>query len=251
MSSVDRTPMAIPAAFVLGLICLGWVAPAVPATVYKCVDDKGRVEYTNVPCPGGVRMEVPTQVLVPTPRVPTKPGAGEAGRDDSGAGAPAFQGYSGLALRNPANEEVIRDNAGTGTVPVALALSPALRADLGHEIAVYLDGAAWPQRFKGSQFDLTGVGPGTHTLRAAVVASDGSELFSSATSRFSLLRVSKLTPTEPPPEQPGAGDQPTLPGAPPVPEPMGEPQPGAEGQPRLPRQPPVPPPMTLPPLPAQ
>jgi len=228
-------------ALALGLSCLCWGTPAVSATVYKCLDEDGRVAYSDTPCPGGVRMEIPTEVLVPAPAAPQKPGAGTA----------AFAGYSGLAVQNPANEEVIRDNSGEGTVPVVLSVSPDLRADLGHEITVYLDGAAWPQRFRGPQFELNGVKPGTHTLRAAAVGRDGSELFSSATSKFSLLRVTKLTPKGPETEQSGAEDQPQFPREPPFPEAGGEPQPGSEDMPRMPRKPPVPEPMTLPPLPAK
>lgn len=250
MMEMHRLREGIAAAWVLGVATSFWVTPALTATVYKCVDEKGGVAYSDTPCPGGVRMEIPTEVLVPAPPPPPKPAAGEAERKETGARASAFPGYSALSLQNPANEEVIRDNSGEGTVPVTISLSPPLRADLGHRISLYLDGAAWPQRFEATQFELTGVGPGSHTLRAAVLGADGSELFSSATTKFSLLRVTKLSPKLPPPEQPGAGEPPRVPGEPPLPEP-GASQPGAEGQPRAPRGPPVPPPMTLPPLPAQ
>jgi len=248
---MHRLRKSIAAAWVLGVAASFWVPPALTATVYKCVDEKGGVAYSDTPCPGGVRMEIPTEVLVPAPPQPRKPAAGEAEQKETGAGGPAFPGYSALALQNPSNGEVIRDNAGEGTVPVTMSLSPRLRADLGHRIAVYLDGAAWPQRFESTQFELTGVGPGSHTLRAAVLGADGSELFSSATSKFSLLRVTKLIPKGPETEQPGAEDQPKISKEPPFPEAGGEPQPGTEGMPRTPRRPPVPPPMTLPPLPAQ
>jgi len=223
--------------FLLALTGLGCATPALSATVYKCIDKEGRVEYTNMPCPGGVRMEIPTEIVVPTPGVPQKPDAGEAGPKEAGAPAPAFAGYTGLAVQEPGKDEAVRDNSGQGTVPVALSIAPALRADLGHRVAVYVDGSVWPTRFSGPRFTLEGVGPGTHTLRAAVVGADGSELFSSGTTKFSLLRVTKLTPKGPD-------------GGPPVPDPMGEPQPGTEGMPRMPR-PPIPEPGTLPPLPAR
>ncbi len=197
-------------ALALGLSCLCWGTPAVSATVYKCLDENGRVAYSDTPCPGGVRMEIPTEVLVPAPAAPQKPGAAETDQGGPGAGTAAFAGYSGLAVQNPANEEALRDNSGEGTVPVLLSVSPALRADLGHEITVYLDGAAWPERFSSPQFYLEGVGPGTHTLRVAVVGRDGSELFSSATSKFSLLRVTKLTPKMRP-EQPAPAEPPKPP----------------------------------------
>jgi hypothetical protein len=231
----------------LALLCLFPAAPpAEAATVYKCADARGRVEYSNLPCPGGMRIDVPTGTAAPG-----EAPAGSAGAEKSAplGKKPPFAGYTRFAITSPQGAELVRDNSGSGMVAVVLAIVPQLRSDLGHAIAIFLDGVESGQRFGGPEFMLSGVGEGTHTLRAAAVGPDGSEIISSGTIAFGLLRVTGLTPRGPEAGQPGAEDQPRVPGTPPFPVPMGEPQPGSEGQPRLPGKPPIPDPMT-PPAPA-
>jgi hypothetical protein len=231
-------------AIALSLLCLVPAGtPLQAATVYKCVDEQGRVEYSNLPCPGGVRMDIPTAAPAPGE---TPAAAGGAKKPAPPAQKPPFAGYSQFAITSPQGAELVRDSSGSGTVAVEIAIVPGLRTDLGHSIAVFLDGTETGRRFSGPQFLLAGLDAGTHTLRAAVMGADGSEIVSTETVTFGLLRVTGLTPRGPEVEQPGAEDQPRLPGAPPSPAPMGEPQPGTEGQPRLPGRPPIPDPMTPP-----
>lgn len=118
--------------------------------------------------------------------------------------APPFSGYSGIAILSPGSDQVARDPSGAGNVPVTLAISPALRVDLGHTISPYVDGAAWPNQFSSPQFTLSGLDAGTHSLRAAVTDAAGRVLATSGSITFTLLRTSAETPDtgEAPPDLP-------------------------------------------------
>ena len=69
--------------FALLLPCFA-VLPA-QAQVYKSVDEKGRVIYSDKPSEGAKKIELPPMTTVPAPKPPEKPAAAEAG-------APAAEG---------------------------------------------------------------------------------------------------------------------------------------------------------------
>ena len=223
-----RTSLAPPAwiGALLVLAALG-AGPASAAKVYKCPSPEGGVTYSDIPCPGGEPMEI----YIPPPPEPA--GAGESAETGAGAkpDAPPFAGYRDVSIVSPGGDEALRDPSGAGSVPVALAISPALRTDLGHAIAAYVDGRPWPGRFSSPQFALSGLDQGAHTLRAAVTDAAGRQLATSGTVSFTLLRTTAELPEEgvAPPDLP-------------YPRPGGElpyPRPGGD--------PPYPPPMPRPP----
>lgn len=225
----NRRPSIVPADRLWALLALAalGIPAAAAGTVYKCPSPEGGVTYSDQPCPGGEKMEI----YLPPPA--EAPAPGETG--ETGAGtrpdAPPFAGYSEVAILSPGGGEVARDASGGGDLPVALAISPALRLDLGHAVTAYVDGAPWPTRFRGPQFVLSGLNPGTHTLRAAITDAGGRQLAASGTVAFTILRTTTETGEggEAPPDvypRPG-GDLPyPRPGGdPPYPRPMPPPRP--------------------------
>ena len=213
--------------------------PAAGATVYKCPSPEGGVTYSDTPCPGGERMDI----SLPPPAAPATGDEAQSPKSRAKTGpdtAPPFSGYGEIAILSPGSEQVARDSSGSGSVPVALAISPALRTDLDHAIAAYVDGAPWPGRFSSPQFDLTGLDPGSHTLRAAVNDAAGRELATSGTITFYLVRSTN---------QPDCG-APYRPPCAPADEDRPQPKPGGElPYPRPGGDLPYPPPMPRPPRP--
>lgn len=228
----NRRPSILPAARLWALLALAalGIPAAAAGTVYKCPSPQGEVTYSDQPCPGGEKMEI----YLPPPAEAPAPGETAETGGGTRPGAPPFAGYSDVSIVSPGSEEEARDDSGAGSVPVALAISPALRLDLGHAIAAYVDGAPWPTRFRGPQFTLTGLDPGSHTLRAAVTDAGGRQLAASGTITFYLVRSTiqpdcgaAYRPPCPPPDedrpQPKPGGELLYPrpgGDPPYPRPM-------------------------------
>ncbi|HSD61706.1 MAG TPA: DUF4124 domain-containing protein [Burkholderiales bacterium] len=161
---------------------------AAGAAVYKCPSPEGAVTYSDTPCPGGEQMDI----SLPPPAAPA-PGEEAQSPESRAKTAPdtaaPFSGYSAIAILSPGSEQVARDSSGAGDIPVALAITPALRLDLGHAIRAYVDGGPWPGRFSTPQFALSGLDAGTHSLRAVITDASGRQLATSGTISFTLLRT--------------------------------------------------------------
>ena len=99
--------------------------------------------------------------------------------------------YDSIAVVKPAGDATVFDNA--GNVEVTVAVSPALRIDAGDRIALILDGRRISVR-RATQFKLSGITRGEHTLKAQVVDSSGKALISSNPVKFHLWQASRLFP---------------------------------------------------------
>ncbi len=149
--------------------------------LYKWVDKDG-VHYSDQPAPGAEKITIrslPTMDSVPVPEAPSAPA--EAGD--------AFTGYEGFTVSEPADNGIVRDNSGAGAVSVSVALTPALRVDLGHTVRVSVAGQT--QGGAATQFSFTGIDRGTHSVSATVIDQNGSTL-RTTTSTFTLQRTSIL-----------------------------------------------------------
>ncbi len=98
--------------------------------------------------------------------------------------------YRSVRIVTPKNAETIHDNA--GTVPVEVALQPALDVKAGHRLRVSLDGVLLPGDWTSNRLSLQQVDRGTHTLQVIVIDSDGKALARSATIEFHLWQASRL-----------------------------------------------------------
>lgn len=98
--------------------------------------------------------------------------------------------YTTLFIAQPGNDETIHDNS--GTLEVALTLSPSLQTEQDHRIKIFLDGEALPQTQATTTFSLTDIDRGAHTLQVAVVDRSGQPLITSAPATFYMWRASAL-----------------------------------------------------------
>ncbi len=170
----------------LSLLLAQSLLPAAAVEVYRKVEADGTVVLTDHPVPGSELIEIQP---LPTPPEQNKPAPARArtAPASQGARAAAIPAYDSIQITAPSPDSTFRQNA--GLVIVSVALNPALRAD--DKIVLYLDGK---ERLRGSGpgFQLEAVDRGLHTLRASLVNTQGKELLSSESVRFTLLRYSAL-----------------------------------------------------------
>jgi len=162
----------------LTLACLGFAAAAAaPTDVYRWVDANGVVHYSDKP-------QNPGDKPVSLPHLQTyAPGAAPAGfvspADDSGPAKPVKLSVS---ISSPAPDETIRDAEGKFTVTVAATPGP------GEGLIYYLDGTAQNQQPTPSTALLySGVERGQHTVSAALVGGNGTELARSAAVTINMM----------------------------------------------------------------
>lgn len=168
--------------FALLLLC--WLPLVASAAVYKWVDERGNVVYSDKPREGA------KEINLPPPSVYSPPAAPAGAVPPSAEEKPAAAGYSNVAIVNPRKDETIWNN--TGTLTVQVALEPGLNAAAGHRLALSLDGVQQPDQYTSNTLQLTNLTRGSHTVQVQVVDSEGTTLAASDLVTFHLKQASKL-----------------------------------------------------------
>jgi uncharacterized protein DUF4124 len=162
----------------VGLAC----GSAVSATVYKWVDEKGVVHYSDQPHPSAQQIEAKsaqTYASTPAPTTPP-PSSTETARVES---------YATCEIFRPENDEVFMN---TDTVVVKLRLEPNLLP--GHKVAIGVDGKRQTnQPTSGTDFTLT-VERGTHSVIAVVEDDLNKEICRSSPITFHVRQPSRQAP---------------------------------------------------------
>ena len=173
-------------------------AGAAASEMWRWVDERGVVHYSDRPHPGAERVDVKPAQSYQAPRVAPPSDTGEQA---SAGQSPAPFNYTRLAILSPAAGETLW-NIG-GQLNVSLVLEPALAS--GHELRVYFDGQRVSDLPAGAtEFTLSEVYRGEHRLRAAVVDERGRERIASETVVFYVQQASIQRPNRPAPG-PGGG----------------------------------------------
>ncbi len=144
------------------VIALLLASSTADAKVYRWVDAKGGVHFSDVPVEGAIEVELKpetsNQILLPPAQV-------------KAVDLTASINYQ-LSISSPSNEETIRDNNGNFIVTLTL----AQERPRGALYQLLLDGAPYNQGQASSSFELTGVNRGSHTLQALLVTGNGQTL---------------------------------------------------------------------------
>ncbi|MFZ5466077.1 MAG: DUF4124 domain-containing protein [Pseudomonadota bacterium] len=182
------------------LIALSLAAQA--AEVYRYVDEKGGVVFTDKPQKGAekVVIEPAPATSVVVPGLPAAVPATPAAQAVTKPGSEPFAGYEALRITQPSPGEPLLSTV--GDVDVSINLHPALRADLGHGLTVLLDGVPVVQNTARMNLALSNIERGEHVLEAFVLDAAGQVLIQSAPVRFTLQRPSLLQPGRQPPGAP-------------------------------------------------
>ncbi len=160
--------------------------PLFAKDAYKWTNADGVVIYSDTYQEGAERIRVRD-----SKSASSKPSS-EGGQTQS-AGQAADAGavsYESLEIVQPENDATVRSNE--GTIAVGLALSPGLAE--GHSIKVLVDGSEMPGEVKGTQFSLSNLNRGTHSLETRVVDADGNVMITSNRINFHLRQASINTP---------------------------------------------------------
>jgi hypothetical protein len=159
------------------------------ATVYKWVDENGVVHYSDQPHPNAEKVHV--QAVQTYKSGPVNAGGGGAQPAPSGA-APAAA-YAGCAIAQPADNQ---DYPNLESLSIVVRTDPSLHP--GDQIYLMLDGSplnnAQPV---GTQFTLSPVERGTHTLQAVVRDGNGALMCQTPAVTFSIHQPSIQNPANP------------------------------------------------------
>jgi hypothetical protein len=166
----------------MSLVC----SLAVAATVYKWVDEKGVVHYSDQPHPNAQKVNV--QAPQTYKETLAAPGAAPA----PAAAAPPAP-YQGCAIAQPADDQTF---ANVDALTVIVRTDPALRP--GDRIFLTLDGQPLNGgAATGNQFTLSPVDRGTHTLQAVVRNSEGGLMCQTPGVTYNVHQASVLNPANP------------------------------------------------------
>jgi Domain of unknown function (DUF4124) len=162
---------------------------ALPAQVYRWVDEDGVTHYSDTPHPGAEEIYLPESD-------PPQPGSAfealqrtlPTNGDEAAEQQQAFD-YETLQFVAPAPEETLWNIAGQLTVQ--LDVQPALRP--GDQVRVYFDGE--PQPASGAlTVNLQEVWRGTHNLQAEVLNEQGQLMIRSEPIRFYVHQTTVQSP---------------------------------------------------------
>lgn len=170
-------------AFMKYLLSLGFllfITLPTQAEIYRSVDEDGNVIYSDQELPNSELIPTPTDNAIPMPKPEAKPPAEDVVEKPASA-------YQSFSIASPANNAVIRDNA--GNVTVSLSIMPELKA--GDYIRLYVDNKLVMPRLTSSGTQLSNLTRGTHSLKAELMSSSG-QSFSTTSVRFHLQRFSVL-----------------------------------------------------------
>ena len=167
-------------------------AGSLHAAVYKHVNEKGEVVYSDTPAPGAEKMKLPELPTYTPPPVPL------VRKQDAPV---ASDIYRSLEVIKPQNNSTIRNNL--GVIELQLRIDPALKVREKHRIQFYLDNERYGPLVDKTSIMMSNIDRGEHTLSASVFDAAGAELARSASVTVNIKRESVLfdkdadTPDEP------------------------------------------------------
>jgi hypothetical protein len=155
-------------------------ATALAQQVWKWVDKNGVTHYSDQPIPGAVPVDIKLQTYssdeatVPTtPRPTATPSA-----------TPPAQQYELIEVWKPENDLAITGTG--GQLSVSVRVLP--RVFPGHSVRLELDGVRVSEpNSQATDFELTEIARGTHTLSASIVTRDGQTLIQGTPVTFHMI----------------------------------------------------------------
>lgn len=181
----------------LALFCVLAAAPG-HASVYKVVDERGNITYTDTP-PAGTPQSEPVEL--PTinrqPATEVRP----ASRSDSQAQKhDRVEHYRHAAIRSPVHDSTLP--AGASHLAVAVDLEPALQE--GHWVQVLIDGSAVGSPLQSTQQSVQDLERGMHFLSVQVLDSNGNVVAETEPVTIHVQRPVVGGPASGQPRPPGA-----------------------------------------------
>ena len=145
------------------------------AELYRWVDKKGRVHFSDRPLDSNAESYTPA----PIPVVPSTPVAPLSSKPEE----PQETGYESLTVISPENDQVFTPDI--GSIAISIDIQPVLRAE--HSIVLFLNGKNISSG-SSTHFSLPDMYRGTHTVYAAVEDGKGKTLIRSDPVEFHVQR---------------------------------------------------------------
>ena len=162
------------------ITCVLFVGLTAQAGVYKWVDERGNVHYSDQGADKKAKkVDLPENSTYSPPPMPTI----NLSSGKKKSGQVISNGYQSIEVSSPANDSVVRSAPGDVTVNVKV--NPALRP--GDKIRLKIDGKE-KQFAASTSFNLKLVDRGSHTITATIVRGDGNEVLTSKPSIFHMKR---------------------------------------------------------------
>ncbi|MGS0679902.1 DUF4124 domain-containing protein [Shewanella sp. 125m-7] len=154
------------------------------ATVYKWVDENGKVHFSDEPVKNAevVEFKENTQNSLKLPEVTVLPGT----TSDSEAVKPLYK----MSIASPTEEESIRSN--DGDITIITNITPQLAA--AHQLALYMDGNQIGSKQTIGIFKLKNINRGEHTFAVKAFDQNGKIIASTSTRTIFLHRTSIYGP---------------------------------------------------------
>ena len=164
------------------IICLMY-SLNLPAAIYQSKDKQGVVHFSDMLIEGGQLMSLEKSQIdyLFAKNVDDKKDAVKT------ASNLQQQGYKLLQIDQPQNDAILRNNH--GVVEVQITVEPALKSE--HKIIALLDGNL-AGKSEGTQFQLTNVDRGAHTLQLQIETKQGQVLAYSKHINFQMQRPKKV-----------------------------------------------------------
>ena len=177
---------------VLAALAFAYSAADAGTRIYKVIDEDGNIIFTDVPPLDNTKSEE-VKVGVSNTFKPPPPAAAprevwNVGEDGEQVPATTQFAYNRAAIIAPQHDASLRENA--GNVSVKTSVTPNLRP--GHKLRLMMDEAPVGNLVGASEFALSNVDRGSHTLRLQIVDQVGKVIFNGSDSTFHLQRASVI-----------------------------------------------------------
>ena len=190
---------------ILLLLLLLSVTLCSQAAIYKWVDSRGEVHYSDTP----TRDAEEVQLSDPTIYTPTNSNNSNRGGRQTAPRSGSSQPYGSFVILSPGRNEMVQ--ASDGRVTIQFATQPGLQP--GHYIQAVLDGRLMDERLYQNSLQLENVARGAHMIHASIHDAAGRLMARSNIVQFFVRQTSIIEegkPPEPPPSGSGSngGDAP-------------------------------------------
>jgi Domain of unknown function (DUF4124) len=166
---------------------------ALGATVYKWVDENGTVHYSDQPHPNAQKVQVQEAQTYPSSQTPSQAAAAANAQQQGTSPDAARVSYRGCVISSPQDGAAL---ANPDSLNVSVRTDPGVQP--GDQVFILLDGAALNGgNPTGSQFTISPVDRGTHTLQAVVRDASGNLMCQTPGITVDVHQNSILNPNNP------------------------------------------------------
>ena len=149
--------------------------------MYKHKDAEGVTVYSDVPAEGATPIVTPEGNTIKLPKYVAKKKPAKESSDSE---------YSTFIIVSPENDSTVRENS--GSVTIALSLTPELNTESGHSISAFVNGIKAVSNSASLAITINNINRGSHSIYAVVTDAEGNNLIQSNSINIHLKQFSKL-----------------------------------------------------------